>query len=229
MTTPCFPLIVAPPAQGMGSRTLSRPSAPPMELPERSTLAECPPEEPSKSVETPANSTRSGSFYYDRVRSRYLMEWAGPAEFEAWHREEELAYSIELIASKTVHRGGLWTLKRVYICFRQLSEGRSKYQKKHLDQHRKIQNKKTECWCSIIIKFYPHTTAILGRYASKHNHEIGLANIAYTWMSRVAREKIKYKLAQKIDPRKIVHTCTNFNFGGRPDPVAGTRHPGFGS
>jgi hypothetical protein len=109
-----------------------------MELLERSALAERPPKEPSKSMETPANSTRSGSFYYDRVRGGYLMEWAGPAEFEVWRREEELAYSIELITSKTVHRGGLWTLKQVYICFRQLSRGQSKYQKKHPDQHRKI-------------------------------------------------------------------------------------------
>jgi hypothetical protein len=57
---------------------------------------------------------------------------------------------------------------------------------------------------------------------SKHDHEIGLANIAYTQMLRVAWEKIKYKLAQKIDPRKIVCTHANFNFGGEPDPVAGT-------
>jgi hypothetical protein len=159
---PRFPLIVMLPAPGTGSRTLSGPSAPPMELPERSTLAERPPEEPSKSAETPANLTRSGSFYYDRVCGGYLIEWAGPAEFEVWHWEEELAYSIELIASKTVHRGGLWTLKRVYVYSHQLSGGRSKYQKKHPDWHRKIKNKKTGCWCSIIIKFYPHTTAILG-------------------------------------------------------------------
>jgi len=82
-----------------------------MELPERSALTERPPEEPSKSTETPTNSTRSRSFYYDWVCGRYLMEWAGPAEFEAWRWEEELTYSIELILSKTVHGGGLWTLK----------------------------------------------------------------------------------------------------------------------
>ena len=203
---PCFPLIVVPPTLEMGSRTLSGPSTPPMELPERSTLAEHPPKEPSKSAETPANSTRSGSFYYDQVGSGYLMEWASPAEFEVWCQEEELTYFIELIASKTVHGGGLWTLKRVYVCSCQLSRGRSKYQKKHPDQHQKIQNKKMECQCSIIIKLYPHTTTILGQYVSKHDHEIGLVNIAYTWMSQVAREKIKYKLVQKIDPRKIVRT-----------------------
>ncbi len=82
-----------------------------MELPERSAFTEHPPEEPSQSTETPTNSTRSGSFYYDQVRGGYLMEWASPAEFEAWRWEEELAYSIKLIPSKTVHRGRLWTLK----------------------------------------------------------------------------------------------------------------------
>jgi hypothetical protein len=63
---------------------------------------------------------------------------------------------------------------------------------------------------------------------SEHNHEIGLVNIAYTWTSRVAREKIKYTLAQKIDLREIVRN-PNFNFGGGPDTVAGAQHPGFGS
>jgi hypothetical protein len=62
-------------------------------------------------METPTNSTRSRSFYYDWVCGRYPMEWASPAEFEVWCQEEELAYSIELITSKTVYGGGLWTLK----------------------------------------------------------------------------------------------------------------------
>jgi hypothetical protein len=107
MTTPRFPLIVALPAPGAGSGILSGPSAPPMGLPERSALAKRPPKGPSESAETPANSIRSGSFYYNRVRGEYLMEWAGPAEFEAWRWEEELAYSIKLIPSNTVHRGKL--------------------------------------------------------------------------------------------------------------------------
>jgi hypothetical protein len=136
------------------------------------------------------------------------MEWAGPAEFEAWRREEELAYSIELIPSNTVHGGKLWTLKRTYVCSRQPSGVPKKYQKKFPDRQRKIESKKTGCRCRIIIKSYPHTSAILGRYVSEHDHQTGLANIAYTRMSRVAREKIKYKLAQKIDPREIVRTRT---------------------
>jgi hypothetical protein len=173
-----------------------------MELLTRSALAE----RPSESVETPTNSTRSRSFYYDRVHGGYPMEWTSPAEFEAWRWEEELAYSIELITSNTVHGGKLWTLKWTYVCSHQLSRGPKKYQKKFLDQQQKIESKKTGCQCHIIIKSYPHTSAILGCYESEHNHEIGLANIAYTRMSQVAHEKIKYKLAQKINPREIVRT-----------------------
>jgi hypothetical protein len=221
MTTLHFPLIVMPPTPGVGSRILSGPSAPPMGLPERSALAERPPEGPSESAETPANSTRSRSFYYDRIRGRYPMEWAGPAEFEVWHQEEELTYSIELIPSNTVHGGKLWTLKRTYVCSRQPSRGPKKYQKKFPDRQWKIESKKTGCRCHIVIKSYLHTSAILGHYVSEHDHEIGLANIAYTWMSQVAREKIKYKLSQKIDPREIVRNA-NFNFGGGPNTVAGT-------
>ncbi len=172
--------------------------------------------------------TKKGSFYYDRVRGRYPMEWARPAEFEAWRWEEELAYSIELIASSTVHGRKLWVLKRIYVCSRQLSGGWSKYQKKFPDQQRKIDSKKMGCRCHIVIKYYPHTSAILGHYASEHDHEIGLANIAYTRMSRVVREKINYKLSQKIDPREIVRN-PNFNFGGGSDMVTGVQHPGFGS
>jgi hypothetical protein len=104
-----------------------------MGLPERSALAEHPPEGPFKSAETPANSTRSRSFYYNRVHGGYPMVWASPAEFEVWHWEEELAYSIKLIPSNTVHRGKLWTLKQTYVCSCQLSEGLKKYQKKFLD------------------------------------------------------------------------------------------------
>ena len=215
MTMPalCFCLTVMLPALGRASGIASRPSAPPMNLgtsgneprlvPESSVAAGHLPEE----AETPANSTRSGSFYYDWVCGGYPMEWSRPAEFDAWCQVEELAYSIELIMSSTMHGGGrgLWMLKRVYICSRQLSGGQSKYQKKHPEWHRKIESKKTGCWCRIVIKFYPHTTAILGHYMSEHDHEVSLANITYTRMSQVAWEKIKYKLAQKIDPRQIVH------------------------
>jgi hypothetical protein len=149
--------------------------------------------------ETPATSKRRGSFNYDRGMGGYGMEWSNIDEFDAWHRSEELANSIELIASSTVHGGTLWTRKRIYVCSRQRSGGPSKYQKKHPERHRKLESKKTGCRCRVVIKQYPHTETILGRYTNKHDHEIGEANAAYTRLSRSrnAREQIKTKLMQQ--------------------------------
>jgi FAR1 DNA-binding domain len=98
----------------------------------------------------------------------------------------------------------LWTEKRYYVCSRGLSGGASKYQKKHPERQRKIESKKTGCRCKLLIKLYPHTSTILGRYQDEHNHEVGIANIAYMRMSHAARERIKSMLEQKIDPREIV-------------------------
>ncbi len=58
-------------------------------------------------------------------------------------------------------------LKHIYVCFHQQSRGQSKYKKKFLDQQQKIESKKTGCWCCIVIKYYPHTSVILGQYAEQ--------------------------------------------------------------
>jgi hypothetical protein len=139
------------------------------------------------------------------------LEWSDFAAFSAWRREEELRYSIELIAS-TVKRGGpLWTEKRLYVCSRQLSGGRKQYEKKNPGWHRKIGSKKTGCRCRVVIKLYPHTDAILGNYTNMHDHEVGSDNIAYTRMSGVAREQIKSMLVQKVDHKEIVRNQSLFS------------------
>ena len=56
-----------------------------------------------------------------------------------------------------------------------------------------------------MIKRYHHTPTILGRYEVEHNHEVGLANLAYMRMSRMAQEQIKSMLQLKMDRRKIMH------------------------
>ena len=132
------------------------------------------------------------------------MEWGSLTEFDVWRQEEELAYSIELIGS-TVKRGNkLWLEKRLYVCSRQLSGGRSRYQIKHPERRRKVNSKKSGCDCRIVIKCYHHTPTILGRYEKEHDHEIGLANLAYTRMSHAAQKKIRSMLELKIDRREIV-------------------------
>jgi hypothetical protein len=149
------------------------------------------------------NPDRQGGFNYDRERGGYVHKWTSLAEFDAWRRQEELAYSIELILSRT-GTGKQFTQKRTYHCSRQQTGGDKHYKKKHLDWNRKIDGKKAGCRCQITIKLYSHTPTVLGRYDADHDHEVGLANIAYTRMSRAAREEIYVMLAQKINHKEIV-------------------------
>jgi len=172
--------------------------------PERSPCTEHPSNDPPETADTLAASTRRGSFNYDWEHGDFPLEWSDLTTFNAWHQEEELCYSIELITSRVRSRGTLWTQNWLYVCSCQLSRGWKEYEKKKPDWNRKIGSKKTGCCCYIIIKLYPHTNTILGNYRNAYNYEVSLANIAYTWMSGIAQEQIKLMLVQKVDHKEIV-------------------------
>ena len=107
MTSPRFRSSIAPAPPD--ASTTAGPSAPRTERP-----SDNPPETP----ETPATSTRRGSFNYDREHGIFNLEWANFAAFNMWRRKEELHYSIELIASTVKPGGPLWTQYRLYVCSR---------------------------------------------------------------------------------------------------------------
>ena len=155
------------------------------------------------SPKNPATSKRRGGFNWNRENG-WDMEWADIAEFEVWLREEQLAKSIEFVLSSTKPGTWLWTKKRTYVCSRQISGGQKTYERKHPDWKRKFDSKKTGCHCQIVIKFYPHTLTILGRYSQEHDHEIQLANVAYTRLSQAAQDQIKIMLKQRVDQKEIV-------------------------
>ena len=138
------------------------------------------------------------------------MEWSDLTAFNTWCQEEELRYSIELVASTVKPGGPLWTQYRLYVCSRQLSGGRKQYEKKNPAWNRKIDSKKTGCRCRVAIKLYPHTDTILGNYTNTHDHEIGSDNITYTRMSGVPWEQIKLMLVQKVDHKEIVRNWDLF-------------------
>jgi hypothetical protein len=197
-------------------------SAPPAELcpdlglvapatPEQSPRAERRSDVPPGTARAPATLTKCGSYNYDRAHSGYLLEWSDFAAFSTWRHEEELWYSIELIASTVKHGGPLWTKKRLYVCSRQLSGGQKQYEKKNPGWHCKIGSKKTGCQCRVVIKLYPHTDAILGNYTNMHDHEVGSDNIAYMQMLGIAWEQIKSMLVQKVDHKEIVHNQSLFS------------------
>jgi hypothetical protein len=189
MTTSRFRLSTVPPAPEMSTGPIAPPTQSCLDLPV-----------------DPATSRRVGSISYNQEHG-FLLEWCNLAEFHTWCREEELAYSIELIGS-TVRDGKknpFWMKNRLFVCSHQSSGGKSKYQKQFPDRQRKTEDKKSGCQCKIWIKLYHHTPIVLGHYETEHDHEIGLANIAYTRMLRGAREQINNMLMQKVDPREIVH------------------------
>ena len=153
-------------------------------------------------TEDPATSQKKGSFHSDKNGTFYTLEWPSLAEFDAWRRAEEIADSIEFRRSSLWTGGGLWTLKRLFRCGRQFTGG-GKYKIKNPERKR-VESKKIACPCHIIIKVYPHTNTILGRYAKEHNHELGRANIQHTDISHEARDRVKTLLEQKVDRREIV-------------------------
>jgi hypothetical protein len=213
-TLPHFRLSIAPPNASM----TAGPSVPPAKLcldlgltrsnapatPERSPHTERPSDDPPETAETLATLTRRGSFNYDREHGVFNLEWANFAAFDAWCQEEELCYSIELVASTVKPRGPLWTQYWLYVCSRQLSGGQKQYEKKNPAWNHKIDSKKTSCHCRVAIKLYPHTDIILGHYTSMHDHKISSGNIAYTQMLGVAREQIRSMLVQRVDYKEIV-------------------------
>ena len=185
-TLPCFQLQVAPPTPGEAGPTATAPPAP-------TTLT----------LDFGLARKNQGSFDYDREKGGYSLEWANLAEFDAWRRQEEIAYSIELVVSKR-SSGKEFTQKTTYRCSRARTGGEKPYEKKHPDRNRKFDSKKTGCRCQITIKRYSHTPTVLGRYDADHDHKIGLANIAHTRISAAARIEINKMLTQQIDHREIV-------------------------
>ena len=165
---------------------------------------------PPNSSQTPATSTKKGSFNYDCKKGDFLMRWANIAEFDAWRRMEELTYSIEFITMRVTNGKALYLEKCNYVCSCQVSGGEVPYQKKHPDQQCKIGSKKSGCTCQITIKRYHHTEMILGWYAEEHNHELGVENIAYTWLSREAQDQIRSMLHWRVDPQEIM--CNHYLF-----------------
>ena len=177
---------------------------------EEQAPAEHPHNVPPDSSQTPATSTKKGSFNYDREKGDFLMRWANIAEFDAWHWTEELAYSIEFITVQVTNGKVLYLEKCDYVCSHQASRGEVPYQKKHPDQQHKIGSKKSGCTCQITIKHYHHTEMILGQYAEEHDHELGVKNIAYTQLLQEAQDQIRSMLHQRVDPQEIV--CNHYLF-----------------
>jgi hypothetical protein len=117
-------------------------------------------------------------------------------------RDDEMKWSCDRVEGSRRWNGSLKRFEN-FEYGGTLTGGKVPYQKKCPDR-KAIESKKTGCQCKIVIKCYPHTPIVRGRYEGDHNHEIGLSNIAFIRISSASREQIRKLLEQKVDPREIV-------------------------
>ena len=147
--------------------------------------------------------TGRGSLHYDREFGNFNQIWTCFADFERWRQEQGQIHSIELSLAKTL-RGINYLWKRVYKCGREGTGGKKPYEKKNTGQIRNLGSKRTGCTCQVIVKAYPGTDTLLGKYIEDHDHPIGIDNLIYTRVSKKAKEKARELLQQGVQPRRIV-------------------------
>jgi len=58
------------------------------------------------------------------------------------------------------------------------------------------------CRCSLFVKTYNDTAAVLGSYSPEHSHEIGNANLKFVPVSKDARQGI---LSMAMEDRSTEH------------------------
>jgi hypothetical protein len=130
-----------------------------------------------------------GSLTYDREKGE-MLEWPNEDEFLAWLAAEEQGKAIQLIVSRTEESDSPnWRARCEFRCSRELSGGKTDREKK-LNFDRKIPSKKTGCKCRLIIKQYPNTEVILGKYMGEHDHLLGGDNLRFLRLSHKVRNLV---------------------------------------
>lgn len=151
------------------------------------------------------------SFHYD-IAHGFELRWESLDEFKKWLRKEQDTNKIELryhSQSLPTTDEALWVSSTVYHCSRNGTGGKSQYVKR-FNWQRKRQPKRLEKGCSVrlVIKTYPNTPVILGKYRSDHSHDVGAANIPYLSIPDDVKQLIETLLRDEVKPETIVRCCT---------------------
>ena len=164
------------------------------------------PREEARRANRRITSLRRGSLAYDREKGGMTLEWANADKFQEWLAAEE-SDNTELIVSHTKYPADsqLWQERRLLRCSREFTGGNVNYQKK-TQWERKIPSKKTGCQCCLIIKLYPGTETILGKYENQHDHPVGDDNLRFTRLSGKIRNLVMDMVYSGIDSKIIVES-----------------------
>jgi hypothetical protein len=158
-----------------------------------------------RAYDDPSPSTPpAGSFESDIASSEYQQRWETWTDFENWIVQEQRSKGIELHLVNTYLGLPEFERKLRYVCSRAGTGGLKTYVKRHPEWNRKIENKRTDCKCRLLVKQYPGISTVLGSYRDEHDHALGNANLRYTNIPKETREHIAGLLRLKLEPDHIV-------------------------
>ena len=152
----------------------------------------------------PTTTAPYGSITYDREKGTMPLEWENEDEFLVWLAAEEHMKTIKFIVSVTEQSDSPnWRARRTYRCSREFSGGKLDRENVH-QWDRKIPSMKTGCQCRLIIKQYPHTRTILGKYDGQHDHPLGDENLRFLRLSHHIRSLVMDMIREGTDAEAIV-------------------------
>ena len=132
------------------------------------------------------------------------LEWKNEHNFLVWLTTKEHENAIKFIVSVTEGLDSLnWWVQRTYRCSWEFSGGKKDCGTK-TQCDCKIPLMKTGCQSHLIIKQYPGTEVIHGKYDDHHNHELGDENLCFLKLSHDIRSMVMDMTHEGTDPKVIV-------------------------
>jgi hypothetical protein len=138
------------------------------------------------------------------------LAWDTMHDFEAWIANEQLTKCFELCLVQTLTGLPHYEKKLRYVCSRHGTGGVKEYTKQFPERERKIPGKCTSCHCSLVVKHYPNTHRILGKYHDVHNHLLSQENLPFTQIPKATREFIAGRLRDRMSADAVVCELPTF-------------------
>ena len=132
------------------------------------------------------------------------LEWKNKHDFLVWLTTKEHENAIKFIVSVTEGSDSPnWWVQHTYRCLWEFSGGKKDCGTK-TQCDCKIPSMKTGCQSHLIIKQYPGTEVILGKYDDCHNHKLGNENLCFLKLSHDNRSMVMDMTCEGTDPKVIV-------------------------